>query len=437
MKIAFIVGQFPSLPETFILNQITGLIDRGHEVDIYAVKPKNISIVHPNVEKYNLLNRTYYHPQIPSNYLLRLLKGIGLLLINFQKAPLFLLRSLNVFKYKKKAVSLRFFYRIIPLLCKSTQYDVIHCHFGDVGLEAVFIREIGAIQGGLVTSFHGYDINVIPCERGKNVYIPLFQKGDLFTVNSSFTASKAIALGCSSDKIVKLPVGVNISEYAFKQRTIDVDLPIKIITVARLVEKKGIEYSIKAVAKAIQNHPNILYRIVGDGPLQKSLNLLISDLGLSHKIQLLGWKTQDQVRELYDDSHIFILSSVTSSNGDQEGQGLVLQEAQAMGLPVLSTLHNGFPDSVLDGKSAFLVPERNVDALTQKLNYLIEHPETWAEMGQMGRNFVEEHYDINKLNEQLVEIYQQLLNKLEEAKQVRLKLNLPCRFSKNGVKEVS
>lgn len=234
-----------------------------------------------------------------------------------------------------------------------------------------------------------------------------------------------------------MPVGVNISEYAFKQRTIDVDLPIKIITVARLVEKKGIEYSIKAVAKAIQNHPNILYRIVGDGPLQKSLNLLISDLGLSHKIQLLGWKTQDQVRELYDDSHIFILSSVTSSNGDQEGQGLVLQEAQAMGLPVLSTLHNGFPDSVLDGKSAFLVPERNVDALTQKLNYLIEHPETWAEMGQMGRNFVEEHYDINKLNEQLVEIYQQLLNKLEEAKQVRLKLNLPCRFSKNGVKEVS
>jgi colanic acid/amylovoran biosynthesis glycosyltransferase len=120
--------------------------------------------------------------------------------------------------------------------------------------------------------------------------------------------------------------------------------------------------------------------------------------------------TQDEVRELYADSHIFILSSVTAANGDREGQGLVLQEAQAMGLPVLSTLHNGIPDGVLDGESGFLVPEKDADALAEKLTYLIENPENWPEMGLAGRKFVEERYDINKLNDRLVKIYEQILN---------------------------
>ena len=80
-----------------------------------------------------------------------------------------------------------------------------------------------------------------------------------------------------------------------------------------------------------------------------------------------------------------------------------------MGLPIVSTLHNGIPEGVLDGKSGFLVPERDVDALTEKLEYLIEHPEIWPDMGQYGRKFVEERYDINKLNQRLVEIYQNLI----------------------------
>ena len=109
-----------------------------------------------------------------------------------------------------------------------------------------------------------------------------------------------------------------------------------------------------------------------------------------------------------NESHIFILSSITAKDGDQEGQGLVLQEAQAMGLPILSTYHNGIPEGVVDKKSGFLVPERDVDALADRLNYLIEHPNTWQDMGKTGREFVEKKYDIKKLNQKLVEIYQRL-----------------------------
>jgi colanic acid/amylovoran biosynthesis glycosyltransferase len=93
----------------------------------------------------------------------------------------------------------------------------------------------------------------------------------------------------------------------------------------------------------------------------------------------------------------------------REGQALVLQEAQAMGLPVLSTLHNGIPEGLLDGKSGFLVPEKDVEALAEKLNYLIDRPEEWPQMGKAGRQYVENRYNITNLNNQLVEMYRQLL----------------------------
>jgi len=218
-----------------------------------------------------------------------------------------------------------------------------------------------------------------------------------------------VNLGCIKDRIVKLPLGVSCQDYHFRKRALEASEPIKIITVARLTEKKGLEYSIKAVATVAQHYPNLIYRILGDGSLREPLQQLIQELDMESKIQLLGWKTKDEVSALYDDSHIFVLSSMTAKNGDKEGQGLVLQEAQAMGLPVLATLHNGFPDSVLDSQSAFLVPERNVEALVAKLIFLIEHPEKWAAMGKIGREFVEANFEVEKLSDQLVDIYQKLL----------------------------
>jgi colanic acid/amylovoran biosynthesis glycosyltransferase len=205
-------------------------------------------------------------------------------------------------------------------------------------------------------------------------------------------------------------VGLDIKKFSFVGRKSNLTDGIKVLTVGRLVEKKGLVYSIKAVAKVLKTYPNLQYQIVGDGTLKRQLHALIIRLGIEDKVKLLGWMNQDEVRELYEKAHIFVLPSVTARNGDQEGQGLVLQEAEAMGLPVISTLHNGIPEGVLDGQSGFLVGERDVDALANKLQYLIEHPEIWLEMGLAGRKFVEKHYDIEKLNDRLVEIYLKLLS---------------------------
>ena len=91
-----------------------------------------------------------------------------------------------------------------------------------------------------------------------------------------------------------------------------------------------------------------------------------------------------------------------------EGIPVVLMEAMAMALPVVSTFHSGIPELVENGVSGLLAPERSYIALAEKISYLSEHPEVWSQMGQCGRLKVEEYYNINQLNNRLVEIYQGL-----------------------------
>ncbi|ARV60055.1 colanic acid biosynthesis glycosyltransferase WcaL [Nostocales cyanobacterium HT-58-2] len=407
MKIAFIVGPFPVLSETFILNQITGLLLRGHEVHIYGYKPDDTSKVHPDVEKYQLLERTYYVPQISDNYFLRFLKGLAFIFNNFHKHPLVLLRSLNIFKYGKRAASMRLLYAVMPLL-QSQPYDIIHCQFGMYGIDGMIFRDLGAIKGKLITSFRGYDISWYVKACGEDVYNELFVKGDFFLANCNFFRRRAIKLGCDESKIIVHGSGIDCSRFTYKSRFPHPDGKIRIATTGRLVEKKGIEYGIRAIAKVAEVHDNIEYNIIGDGYLKEHLQQMIEELDIADKVKLLGWKNQKEIIAILDKTHLFIAPSITAEDGNQDAPVNTLKEAMAMGLPVIGTLHGGIPELVEDGISGFLVPERDSDAIAEKVHYFIQHPEVWEKMGRAGRVYVEEHYDINKLNNELVEIYEQI-----------------------------
>lgn len=410
MRVLFIVGSFPALSETFILNQITGLIDCGHEVDIYALKgkPKNNCKVHLDVEKYQLLDRTYYAPKRAKNLWLRMLQASNLLLVNSCKNPLAMLRSLSLFKYKQQLKPLEWFHFMIPFLGKQA-YDIIHCQFGVYALKGMVLRDIGAIKGKLVTSFRGFDISWYVQEYGEQVYNELFKKGDFFLSNCEHFRQRVINLGCDEKKIFVLGSGIDCQRFFFKPRFPASDGKVRIVTTGRLVEKKGIAYSIRAVAKLAKTHPNIEYNIVGDGPLKTEFQNLIEELNVSDQIKLLGWKNQQELIEILDKSHIFVATSVTAEDGNQDAPVNTLKEAMAMGLPVIGTRHGGIPELIEDGVSGFLVPERDVEALAKKIADLSEHPEVWQKMGQAGRAYVKRYYDTNKLNDQLVQIYQQLL----------------------------
>lgn len=406
MRIAFIVSTFPKLSETFILSQVTGLLDMGHDVRVFSEYRNNSEQkVHPDVIKYGLMGRVSYFVT-PESWLKRIVSASRLVAANFHKGPIDLLKSVNFFSLGKKALSLKVLHLVAPMI--GSRFDIIHSHFGINGALAIYLKLMG-VPGRYITTFHGYDVNSLPHKASPDYYKELFSHGDRFTSNTNYTRRRAVALGCDEKKITILPVGLDIGKFKYSPRALKPEEPVRLLTIGRLVEKKGHEYALKAVRALKDKGFDIRYTIAGDGPEKDRLEALSDSLGISEQVEFLYGVNEREALDLYSRSHIFVLPSITSANRDREGQALVLQEAQASGMPVVSTLHNGIPEGVLDGVSAFLVPERDHMKLAEKIEYLIERSSKWTEMGLAGRRFVERKYDIKKLNIELAGIYEEML----------------------------
>jgi colanic acid/amylovoran biosynthesis glycosyltransferase len=406
MKIAFVVDQFPALSESFIISQITGLIDEGHRVDIHAGKNPHEATIHQAVREYRLLEHTYYSPSLPNSIHALRLKTLFLLIIHFFRSPVAISKIIYALLLRSRRTNYPMLYRMFSLIHR--RYDIIHAHFGPSGKIGEQQKRIGN-QTPLVTTIHGYDISSYIETHGKAIYDDLKSEGDCFTFNSEATKEKMTALGFPPQRMTKLPMGVDLTRYPFREREIGSDQHIYLLSVGRLVEMKGREYSIKAVAKVLEHNPKIVYNIIGDGNQRRRLEALIDELNVQDNIKIHGWVSDDELDAFYEQSHIMLHTSVTDQDGCQEGQGVVLLEAQALGMPVVATDHSAFPETIRGGYSGYLAPERDVEALAQKLKYLIDNPGRWPTMGRHGRNHVETNYNVLELNSQLIGIYEDLI----------------------------
>lgn len=423
------VGDFPAVSESFILRQITGIIDRGHEVDIYAQsRPPTDQPEHPEVADYDLLAKTTYIdmplasgywelPVVPATgctwvpgdqkstpNIFRIIKAVPKFSQCLLSSPRLALKAISPAYFQYQARSLSALYRLWNLLSQNKRHDVIHAQFGPLGDSFRFARELW--NAPMVVSFRGYDFSMWPRQHGPALYRQLFNAADAVTVNSQYMGDCLQKMGCKPQIIHKIVTGFNLAEIPFKERTAGPNQPVRLLTVGRLVEKKGIEYSLRAVAEVLKKHKQLSYDIVGDGPLRAPLEHLSRELGIARSVRFHGARQKHDVQRMMASAQLFVLSSVTAENGDQEGQAGVLQEAQASGLPIITTDHSGLAEGIVPGRSGFLVPERDVAALASRLIFLIENPQRWPMMGRIGRAYVERHYDIEAANDRLIDLYQ-------------------------------
>ena len=403
MRIAFFLHSFPRPTHTFILGHITGMIDRGHQVDIFA-DHQGAPPFHADVARYRLMERTIFTRPIPHERVSRLLgAGASLVQAGSRGQMQVLLRALNCRRYGRYASSLALLYRAATWISHG-RHDVLHCQFGSVGASVLPLRQIGAVSGRLVTSFRGSDASVdLPARPA--LYRELFHQGEYFLPVSEGLKHRLIAYGCDERKIRVLHSGIDCRRFAYSERRWMPGEPVRLLTVARLVEKKGLEYAIEAVSHLLTTGRRLSYTIVGEGELQARLGRLIQERGIERQVSLLGRQAQEAVLVLLRQAHIFVAPSVTAANADEEGIPNSLKEAMAVGLPVVSTVHGGIPELVQDGGSGFLVPERDISALAERLGQLMDHPELWPAMGHTGRRRIESAFDSEKLNDELEQAY--------------------------------
>jgi colanic acid/amylovoran biosynthesis glycosyltransferase len=266
-----------------------------------------------------------------------------------------------------------------------------------------FAREL--FEAPLVVSFHGYDLSAAPYSE-PGVYEGLFRQVDAVVVNSTCARDRLVALGCSPSLVHVVHYGVELEEFSWPAREAMESHPFRLLTVARLVEKKGLEFSIRAAARAREKHPDLTYDIIGEGPERAQLEQLIRDLGMQDAVILHGQRDQAYVRRYLEQADLFLLASVTAADGDREGTPVALIEAQASGLPVIASAHSGTPEVVHDGTTGFLVAERDADAIAERIRFLIDHPEIRMTMGEAGRRHVRRHFDQRQVMSELIGVYE-------------------------------
>jgi colanic acid/amylovoran biosynthesis glycosyltransferase len=290
--------------------------------------------------------------------------------------------------------------------------SLIHAHFGIEGVFALGLaRKLGI---PLVTTFHGFDATLkahvmlaspawfrYPLLRSK-----LAREGGLFLCASEFIRRRLLETGFPESRTHTHYIGVDCQ--IIRPRETFEERPL-ILHVARLVEVKGTRYLLKAFATVARKHDNVQLLIIGDGTLRQSLQALAASLGMSDRVQFLGARPHAEVLSWMRKAAMLTLPGIRTTSGREEGLGMVLLEAAATGLPIIGSRVGGIPECILDGRTGFLVPERDESALALRMSELLENPAKRHQMGAAGRALVETRFNIDRQTATLENFYDSLL----------------------------
>lgn len=276
---------------------------------------------------------------------------------------------------------------------------VIHAHFGPNGCAILPVAERLSIP--LVTTFYGVDIAVLPhLPQWKARYAALLSSGQLFLAEGPEMRRKVIAAGASPDRTVLQRIGIQVHRYPHWE---PVGSPPVALFVGRLIEKKGLVYALEAFARARRALPELTFRIIGAGPEMTAAQEIITREALTSHVTFLGMQPHARVIDELRRASVLVHPSVTARDGDSEGGApTILLEAQAIGTPIVSTLHADIPYVVPLGDGVRLCRERDVEALAAALVDLVAHPK------RIDSAFVRAHHDVAREIDRLESRYDEV-----------------------------
>jgi colanic acid/amylovoran biosynthesis glycosyltransferase len=287
---------------------------------------------------------------------------------------------------------------------------LVYAHFAPDGHAAMQLAEQLGVP--LVTALHGYDVTMTDQAMGATrlgrEYLqgrPRLQKrGALFLSCSSYVRRRGLDIGYPEDRTIVHSIGVDVER--FKPPTVRRREKF-VLFVGRLVEKKGCGNLIEAMVDVQRRSPASDLVVIGAGPLRLQYEAQAAARGV--RCHFLGAQPTTVVREWMARAAVFSVPSVVADSGDAEGFGMVFIEAQAMGLPVVSTLSGGIPEAVEHGKTGLLVKECNPAALAEAILELMQNDELWHRYSVAGRKRVVDQFNLLHQTERLENVFEQLL----------------------------
>jgi len=283
---------------------------------------------------------------------------------------------------------------------------VCHAHKGYRALVTLsLIRNLGK---PLIVNFYGSDVSSVPfLRRAESGYRGVFQSARFLLAEGPAMRNRLLKLGAPSQKIRLQRIAIDPSDYPFRERSWNGQRELHLLFVGRLVEKKGLAVGLQALAACRFEFPWKL-TVIGDGPLRGPLESQAARLGIREYVDFAGFRSLAEMRARLQESDLLLQPSRTAADGDAEGGApTVILEAQASGLPIISTLHDDIPYITVPGQSAWLAPEGDVEALAALLREACKEAERWSDMGKKGRAKVEADHDVNREIERLEELYQE------------------------------
>ncbi|MDJ0091548.1 MULTISPECIES: glycosyltransferase [Pantoea] len=407
MKLTFFTMRFPVASETFVLNQVTHFIDAGYDVEIISVFPGDLVNRHGAFDEYGLAAKTHYLlPEEKISLADKLGQRLKLVLPKITKVSL--LRSLNVRRYGAQSSKL-----LLPAIVANARQtyvaDVFLVHFGYAGALANKLRELGILKGKQATVFHGADISRRHIlDEHKQDYRNLFQQSELMLPISHLWQNKLIAMGCPPEKIHVTRMGIEPEKFNFQPRDA-FHKPLRIVSVARLTEKKGLDVAVKASAILKQRGGQFQYTIIGNGDQDQMMRDFIAHEEMDDCVTMPGFKPQEEIRKALNEADIFLLPSKTAADGDMEGIPVALMEAMAVGLPVVSTFHSGIPELIEHNVSGWLVKEDDAEALADTLLKLSQGEVDVAPVVAAARQKVETEFNQHIAYRELAQILEQMV----------------------------
>ena len=400
MRIALVVGSFPALSETFVLWKVAGLIERGHEVVVLAERPGDGG-GHDVVKRYRL-DEVVRYARRPGPHLRR----------RPGAAARWLTRTDAAGRSARRAVAPRRLGRLswalggplfAGLLGGVGRVDAVSAEQGDLGRMCLLLRERGVFDAPLATCMIGRDCGKPNLADGR--YRGLFDRGELLLPVAGRLRDDLIAAGADPARttVHRLPINLDLFRYAPPDPQAGGE-PLRLLSVGRLVEKKGFDVGIEALAGLVQRGLDARYRIVGEGPERSRLEAVIREHGLEERVTLRGALPQSAVAEEIASCDLAVVPSRTAASGDAEGLPNVVNEALACGRPVVATRHAGIPE-VVDASCGRLCPENDAEALAAAVRAMLDERSRWPELARAGRERVEAMFDYRRVAERAEALY--------------------------------